>query len=94
MHSINTRPVRTSRILNDQSFFMGLSHLDISGLALVLLGFLLICKAAGGSPTLALGGTIVAASVLIPIRLKYRRKILRDFIRYFIQKIFMKRNNA
>lgn len=74
---------KTSRVLNDESYFLGLSYNDITGAGLFLLGLILLSKALGIKSMLwALMVTITALVMLIPIRLKFRRKILRDSIKY------------
>lgn len=77
------RERKTSRVLNDESYFLGLSYNDITGAGLFLLGLIVLSKVLGIKSMLwALMATITILVLLIPIRLKFRRKILRDTIRY------------
>lgn len=79
------RERKTSRVLNDQSYFLGLSYNDITGAGILLLGLLLISKALGMKSMLwALMLTISVLVMLIPIRLRFRRKILRDSLKYLL----------
>lgn len=78
---------KTSRILNDQSYFLGLSYHDITGLGVLLLGLILIFKALGIENMI--WALVISASSLIlviPIRLQYRRRIIRDFVLYQFKK--------
>lgn len=80
------REKKTSRILNDESYFLGLSYNDISGLGIILLGFILIFKALGiVNMFWALISILAIGSFLIPIRLNFRRKIIRDFFNYLLK---------
>ena len=77
---------KTSRILNDESYFLGLSYTDISGAGFFLLLLILILKAFGFENMFwALIITILVLSSLIPIRLSFRRKIIRDSMQYLIK---------
>jgi hypothetical protein len=77
------RERKTSRVLNDESYFLGLSYNDITGAGLLLLGLLLLSKVLGIKSMLwALIATITSLVMLIPVRLKFRRKILRDSLKY------------
>lgn len=77
------RDRKTSRVLNDESYFLGLSYNDITGAGLLLLGLLLLSKVLGIKSMLwALMATITSLVMLIPIRLNFRRKILRDSLKY------------
>lgn len=77
---------KTSRILNDESYFLGLSYTDISGAGFFLLLLILILKAFGFQNMFwALIITILVLSSLIPIRLSFRRKIIRDSMQYLIK---------
>lgn len=80
------RDRKTSRILNDESYFLGLSYTDISGAGFFLLLLILILKAFGFQNMFwALIITILVLSSLIPIRLSFRRKIIRDSMQYLIK---------
>lgn len=77
------RERKTSRVLNDESYFLGLSYNDITGAGLFLLGLLMMSKILGIKSMLwALMATVTSLVMLIPVRLKFRRKILRDSIKY------------
>lgn len=77
------RERKTSRVLNDESYFLGLSYNDITGAGLLLLALLLLSKVLGIKSMLwALMVMITALVMLIPVRLKFRRKILRDSLKY------------
>lgn len=77
---------KTSRVLNDESYFLGLSYNDITGAGILLLGLLLLSKLIGVKSMLwALMFTISVLVMLIPIRLRYRRKILRDSLKYLLK---------
>ena len=76
---------KTSRVLNDDSYFLGLSYNDISGAGIFLLLLIFIGKMLGLKSMLwALALTVALLFFLIPIRLRFRRKIIRDSIRYII----------
>ncbi|MCE3009746.1 MAG: hypothetical protein LW875_03945 [Proteobacteria bacterium] len=76
---------KTSRVLNDESYFLGLSYSDISGVGALLLGIICLLKALGIQnmlwALLFCGAFLV---VLIPLRLGFRRKIIRDSLFYFL----------
>lgn len=77
------RDRKTSRILNDESYFLGLSYNDISGAGIFLLVLIMIGKMIGIQSQLwALVATVSILVFLIPVRLKYRRKIIRDSFKY------------
>lgn len=77
------RERKTSRVLNDESYFLGLSYNDITGAGILLLGLLLVSKLLGIKSMLwALMITVSVLIMLIPIRLRFRRKILRDSFKY------------
>lgn len=77
------RDRKTSRVLNDESYFLGLSYNDISGSGIFLLVLIMIGKMIGIQSQLwALITTISILVFLIPVRLKYRRKIIRDSFKY------------
>ncbi|WP_347359711.1 hypothetical protein [Bdellovibrio sp.] len=79
------RERKTSRVLNDESYFLGLSYNDISGAGILLLALLLVSKALGVKSMLwALMLTISVLVMLIPVRLRFRRKILRDALKYVL----------
>lgn len=79
------RERKTSRVLNDESYFLGLSYNDITGAGIFLLALLLVSKALGVKSMLwALMLTISALVMLIPVRLRFRRKILRDALKYVL----------
>lgn len=77
------RDRKTSRVLNDESYFLGLSYNDISGAGIFLLVLIMIGKMIGIQSQLwALIATVSILVFLIPVRLKYRRKIIRDSFKY------------
>lgn len=77
------RDRKTSRVLNDESYFLGLSYNDISGAGIFLLVLIMIGKMIGIQSQLwALVATVTILVLLIPVRLKYRRKIIRDSFKY------------
>lgn len=79
------RERKTSRVLNDESYFLGLSYNDITGAGILLLALLLVSKALGVKSMLwALMITISVLVMLIPVRLRFRRKILRDALKYVL----------
>lgn len=78
---METERRKTSRILNDQSFLMGLSINDMTLLGIFLLSLVLLGKALEIESMLwALILVMTIGFFLIPIRMKYRRKIIRDFM--------------
>lgn len=90
------RERKTSRVLNDESYFLGLSYNDISGAGVFLLGLIILFKALDIKNMIwALLITILALGSLIPIRLQFRRKIIRDSFQYLLRNgvIRVSRNN-
>lgn len=80
------RERKTSRVLNDESYFLGLSYNDISGAGIFLLVLILIFKFLEiKNMVWALVITIVILASLIPIRVSFRRKIIRDSLKYFFR---------
>ena len=80
------RERKTSRVLNDESFFLGLSYTDISGAGAFLLVLIILFKFLEIHSTIwALIITVCVLGFLIPIRLGYRRKIIRDSLTYFFK---------
>lgn len=74
--------MRPSRILNDETLFFGLNRNDIiaiGGLFYVYQGVMTIV----GYPSVAIFLALISAIGLISIRLKYRKKIIRDVLFYF-----------
>lgn len=77
---------KTSRVLNDQSYFLGLSYNDISGAGILLLLLIFVFKLLGIQNMFwALIITILTLSSLIPVRMSFRRKIIRDSFKYFLK---------
>ena len=74
-----------SRILNEPSNFMGLTTADIMGLSVI---FMLLQKFLYifGIEFLAIVFTLVFAIFLSIVRMRYRRKIIRDSVKYFYSK--------
>lgn len=80
------RERKTSRVLNDESYFLGLSYTDISGAGVFLLGLMVLFKALDIKNTIwALLITVGVLAMLIPIRMTFRRKIIRDSIQYLLK---------
>lgn len=76
---------KTSRVLNDNSYFFGLSYNDISAAGLFLLGLILLFKFLEIKNMIgALFLTIFLLSVLVPIRMSFRKKIIRDSFKYIL----------
>jgi hypothetical protein len=71
-----------SRILNEPSNFMGLTTADIMGLSVVFMLFQRLLYFFG-LEFLAIIITLIAAVFLSVIRMKYRRKIIRDSLKYY-----------
>jgi positive regulator of sigma E activity len=68
--------------LNEKSFFFGLEMNDLVALSLTLI----LCQKLGLnkiSDVLPVVITGACAFLLIPIRMKYRRKIIRDFVKFW-----------
>ena len=87
---------KTSRILNDESFILGLSYNDISGLGLLMLVLIIVFKILNiKSMFWILILTLLALMALIPVRMTYRRKFIRDFFSYLFRKgvIHVSKNN-
>lgn len=80
------RDRKTSRVLNDESYFLGLSYTDISGAGIFLLGLMILFKALEIKNMIwALMLSIGLLGLLIPIRMTFRRKIIRDSFQYLIK---------
>ncbi len=77
------RERKTSRVLNDDAYLLGLTYTDISGAGAFLFVLLMIGKALGIKSMLwALLLTISLLVILIPVRLRFRKKIIRDSLKY------------
>lgn len=79
------REKRTSRILNDQNYLLGLSYNDITAVGIFLLFLVIAAKAI--SVELGFWSISVAVGILIaliPIRMQFRRKIIRDSLNYLL----------
>lgn len=74
---------KPSRILNERSVLMGLDFTDLVGLALLLVVFQVILKPFN-LEFFALVLTLISGCALSPIRMRFRRKIIRDAILYLI----------
>lgn len=74
-----------SRILNEPSNFMGLTTTDIMGLSVVFMIFQRFLYLFG-LEFLAIIITLVAAVFLSVIRMKFRRKIIRDSLKFYYSK--------
>ena len=75
--------VRPSRTLNEKSVLLGLDFADVVGLACLLIVLQVVLKPFR-LEFFALVGTGVVAALLMPLRLKFRRKIIRDTIKRFM----------
>ena len=72
-------------MLNENSVMMGLNYQDVVGLSLHLLAWQTLSLFLKIHLTYeALLATALLAIALIPIRLKYRRHILRDILHYYL----------
>ena len=73
--------VTPSRSLNEKSGFLGLTPLDLA-----CLGYLLVFSnglfTSVGLDWVSFIITGMAAYVLISLRLKFRKKVIRDFLKY------------
>jgi type IV secretory pathway TrbD component len=76
---------KPSRVLNDDNLFFGLDRNDIMALGLLFYLFQFFFKSFG-IEYLSIVLTIISTSIVVSIRLKYRRKIIRDSIRYYLFK--------
>lgn len=75
--------------INNKSVLFGLSYSDITSLGGVLAVILFINKHFIGALNVsywALISVLVMAFFLIPIRLQFRRKIIRDYLKYIFKK--------
>lgn len=80
------RERKTSRVLNDESYFLGLSYTDISGAGIFLLGLMLLFKAFEIKSTIwALLISVGVLGLLVPVRMAFRRKIIRDSFQYLFK---------
>ncbi len=77
------KPRQPSRVLNEKSLLFGLDSLDIVGIAGVMMVSNMMLKPFG-KEVLALPLAGCALMFLIPIRMRYRRKIIRDFFAYLL----------
>ena len=78
---------RPSRILNIKSNFFGLTLDDLLGLMFFYTIFQLLFSFLG-LEILSIILTFIIALFLIPIRLKYRRGVVRDYFLFLLQKTF------
>jgi hypothetical protein len=70
-----------SRILNERGLLFGLDYMDVTAMAIVLLIANLSLKPFHKEFfSLPLTGMVLL--LLIPIRMRFRKKIIRDFIAY------------
>ena len=74
---------KPSRILNESSVFMGLTINDLIGLSLVFVFFLVVLKPFN-KQLWSFSITACAMILLSPIRINYRKKIIRDTFQYFL----------
>ena len=78
---------KPSKILNIKSNFLGLSLDDLLGL-MVFYTFFQLLFASLGLEILSIILTLFTAIFLIPIRLKYRRGVIKDYAFYLFHKSF------
>ena len=78
---------KPSKILNIKSNCLGLTLDDLMGL-MVFYTFFQLIFASIGLEILSIILTFFTALFLIPIRLKYRRGIIKDYFTYFFRKFF------
>ena len=76
-----------SRILNDDSLVLGLDRNDIMGIAGVFYSFQIVFRPLS-KEYLSLLATLIFAVLIINIRLKYRRKIIRDALYFYFTRYF------
>ena len=75
---------KPSRILNDNTLFFGIDRNDLMGLGLAFYFYQIILPT--GLQGYAWFSTLITAVILIHIRLKWRRRIIRDSVRYYFFK--------
>ena len=78
---------KPSKILNIKSNCLGLTLDDLMGL-MIFYTFFQLLFASIGLEILSIILTFFTALFLIPIRLKYRRGIIKDYFTYFFRKSF------
>lgn len=81
---------KPSRILNEQTTFLGLTILDLAGLGYTLIiSHALLSKIQLELLSFGIAGVLLF--ILIGIRAKYRAKTIRDYFTYLLtKKIFFK----
>jgi hypothetical protein len=79
------RSFQTSRFLNEKSGFMGLSPLDFAGLGYALVIFHSVLSKFGVD-ILAFVLVAVLGYGLVSVRLRFRKKVIRDFLTSQIQR--------
>lgn len=77
---------KPSRILNDDTLVFGLDRNDLMGLAFMFYVFQIAFRSLQ-KDYVALFATLIATVILINIRLKFRKKIIRDFVKFLLAKI-------
>ena len=81
------RTFKPSKTLNIKSNFFGLTLDDLLGLMVFYTAFQLLF-AFLGLESVSIILTFITALFLIPIRLKYRRGIIKDYFIFLFHKIF------
>ena len=74
--------------INDKSVLFGLSYSDVSLMGAILAALLFINKHFVGMISFSYWSLMsigLMAILLIPIRIQYRRKIIRDFLKHFFK---------
>jgi len=74
---------RGSRFLNDNGSVLGLNTMDLMGAAGVMVAASEVLKPIR-LDFLAIPVAVVALTALIPVRLRHRRKIIRDTLAFWI----------
>lgn len=79
--------MRSGRQLNETRGKLGLNELDFAFIGLAFVGF---ASFASRSSVIVLAFAFAAGMVLVlrPIRMKYRRRIVRDFLRDSVERIY------
>ena len=77
--------MKPSRVLNERSFAMGLEFPDIALLGISLLPGRIVGDFLGVQ-ALAILFPILLGALLVPIRLRFRRLIIRDFLGFYLSR--------
>lgn len=71
-----------SRVLNESSIGFGLEIDDVMGLAME---FLLLSQLLGERTLISFLIILATAVAFVPLRLNYRRKVIRDFVAFHLR---------